>query len=154
MNFLVKLARYDDVGTYRTLRLLALKDSPASFGASLAEETAFDESQWLTRIVEDDVLLLWIDGAPVGLCKVSVTDGICWLKSVWVKPDYRGKGAANLLIGTSLAMMRLLGKKEMLLWVGRHNSTAIGLYARHGFVEVKELSAANDSWMVMAYRRD
>lgn len=153
MNVSVRLARYGDVTTYRTLRLAALQDSPSSFGASLAEETAFDESQWLTRIVEDEVLLLFVEGVPAGLSKVSVTNDVCWLKSVWLAPEYRGKGIANVLIGSSLAMTALLGHKELLLWVGRDNLAALALYTRHGFIVVDDLSADNDSWVVMAYRR-
>lgn len=153
MNLMVKLARYDDVATYRALRLMALEDSPSSFGASLAEETAFDESQWLTRIVEDEVLLLWVDGVPAGLSKVSVANDVCWLKSVWLAPEYRGKGIAGVLIGSSLAMTALLGHKELLLWVGRDNLAAMALYARHGFNVLDDVTADNDSWVVMAYRR-
>ena len=59
--------------------------------------------------------------------------------SVWVDPEYRGRGLAGDVIRPVLAWARDRGAVSARLWVNTENQTAIGVYERLGFAATDEV---------------
>jgi GNAT superfamily N-acetyltransferase len=56
-----------------------------------------------------------------------------WLQSVFVDPEWRGKGVFRLLLNKVSARGREAGVIGLRLYVERHNERAQGTYSRSGF---------------------
>ena len=74
-----------------------------------------------------------LDGAVVGTAALALRPDHAEVKSMFVAPEARGKGAAGAL------MARLIAEAEaralpLMLETGPLNTEALALYARHGFV--------------------
>ena len=74
-----------------------------------------------------------LDGAVVGTAALALRPDHAEVKSMFVAPEARGKGAAGAL------MTRLIAEAEaralpLMLETGPLNTEALALYARHGFV--------------------
>ena len=55
------------------------------------------------------------------------------LISIAVVPEFRGKGAASLLLSSTIHRLKLRGVNRLTLMVRQSNATAIRFYQRHGF---------------------
>ena len=55
------------------------------------------------------------------------------LISIAVVPEFRGKGAASLLLSSTIHRLKLRGIKRLTLMVRQSNGAAIRFYQRHGF---------------------
>lgn len=129
----------DDWPLWRELRLAALADAPAAFGATLAEWSGEGdrEERWRARLSlpggRDLVVLL--DGAAVGMVSGVRTpdDRTVELISMWVSPAGRGRGVGNRLIQAIAQWASEQGASTLRLSVMRDNPKAIALYERHGF---------------------
>ena len=56
-----------------------------------------------------------------------------WIQSMYVKPDYRGRGIVEALIETVGAEARIADAAELRLYVHRKNGRAVSAYRRSGF---------------------
>ena len=103
---------------YKALRLRALREDPAAFGAIYADEAAFDGETWAGRCRTMEAGLKgcgWIaflNKSPVGLIGIfdfgepgEVGDEVM-IVSMWVAPEARRRGVASELIGRALAWAR------------------------------------------------
>ena len=79
------------------------------------------------------------DDKPVSTIAIKrVDDDICEAKRLYIKPDYRGKGYARILMNEMLDRSRELGFKEVKFTTKPEvMSIGYGLYKRMGFEEVK-----------------
>ena len=79
------------------------------------------------------------DDKPVSTIAIKrVDDDICEAKRLYIKPDYRGKGYARILMNEMLERSRKLGFKEVTFTTKPEvMSIGYGLYKRMGFEEVK-----------------
>lgn len=57
---------------------------------------------------------------------------------MWVNPEFRGKGIADLLISAIKNLAISKGHSRIVLSVSPNNSRAVSLYSRHGFVFIPE----------------
>ncbi|MGF1639973.1 MAG: GNAT family N-acetyltransferase [Rhodospirillales bacterium] len=75
------------------------------------------------------------DGAPGAfvLCRVAADEGE--VLAIGVAPPLRRRGWAAALLATALADAARRGARRMVLEVAVDNRAALGLYARHGFLE-------------------
>ena len=127
--------------TLRTVRLAALADAPEAFGSTMARELAFGEAEWRDRAATAPNFIAWNEDEPVGLVTVICRqndDGTGspaeWeLVSMWVSPDARGSGAADLLVATVAGVVRAGSGQEVTLWVADGNDRARAFYLRAGF---------------------
>lgn len=126
--------------TLRAVRLAALADAPEAFGSTLAREEAFGEAEWRRRATTP-VFIAWRAGEAVGLVSVirrqdgaGTASGPEWhLMSMWVSPDARGSGAADLLVSAAVETARAGGAERVTLWVADGNDRARAFYVRNGF---------------------
>ena len=66
-------------------------------------------------------------------CIRSSRPDIANLISIAVDPEFRGKGAASLLLSSTIRRLKLRGVERCTLMVRQSNATAIRFYQRHGF---------------------
>lgn len=139
----VRRADPDEWATVRDVRLAALADAPDAFGSTLAREADRGEPQWRCRIRAWPWFLAWRAGRPAGLV-AAVPDQAAsgppaggrraWhLVSMWVSPQARGHGVADLLIATVMEHAEAAGAPRVTLWVALGNSRARAFYQRMGF---------------------
>lgn len=139
MSIEVVRLREDEWRSYRAIRLEALRESPAAFGSTLAEEQSFDESTWRRRLRESATFVARVSGQatanPVGLVAVfrDPEEGTHELVSMWVRPAARGNKVADALVRAVLDEAGDLGADTVHLWVTEPNTAARRLYERCGF---------------------
>lgn len=139
----IRRIRADEGPLLRSLRLRALAEEPEAFGESVAEASARDDAEYVTRAraASDGDRRAWFiaepsDGeAPVGLAmgrRRPPHD--CMLFSLWVAGPSRGRGVGRRLVEAVEAWARGWGASSVVLWVFRVNAGAIDFYERLGFV--------------------
>ena len=78
------------------------------------------------------------DGRLVGWCDVSPVERAvhahCGTLGIGVVDGYRGRGVGSRLLETTLRQARAIGLTRVELGVREHNSPAIALYEKFGFV--------------------
>ncbi len=131
----------DDWRRWRALRLAALAEAPDAFGSTLAgwSGAGDTEERWrgrLTAVPHDLVLVR--RGTDVGMVSLTAPDeaGTPELISMWVAPEARGTGAADVAVRSVLALAATAyAGLPVALSVYADNVAAVRLYARHGFVD-------------------
>jgi ribosomal protein S18 acetylase RimI-like enzyme len=144
----VRRAHPDEWATVRDVRLAALADAPDAFASTLSRERGRTEPQWRSRIGAWPWFLAWRAGTPAGLVAAvpdqpasgppaadpPARDPRGWhLVSMWVSPQVRGTGVAELLIGAVVDHARAVGAPRITLWVALGNARARAFYLRMGF---------------------
>lgn len=83
----------------------------------------------------DGLLLLWVDGRPVGTISVERDDepGAAFIGGVTVHPAYRSRGLGRLLIRQALHVAAAAELRPVFLSVSANNEAAIHLYVSEGF---------------------
>lgn len=131
-----------DWESHRALRLQALADTPEAFGASFADNAAYDEATWRARL---EAVTYWQardeNGTPVGMVGlwevvtsgVDPADVVPYLIAMYVTPAARGRGVGEALVHELLAEARARGHRRVLLDVTSTNRYAAALYQRLGF---------------------
>jgi GNAT superfamily N-acetyltransferase len=123
----------DDWQEYREIRLKALSDAPYAFSSTLEREVQAGEADWRRRLAGRAQFVVRQAGRAVGMAGGFVEAGMPHLISMWVDPDWRGRGVADVLVRAVLGWARRAGYPAILLWVTVDNLPAQRLYARHGF---------------------
>jgi ribosomal protein S18 acetylase RimI-like enzyme len=127
----------------RDIRLRAICDTPDAFAVSLANTLAQSDAGWTTWATvnargESSIMYvaedapLWI-GMAGGMLDTAHPEGVADLISVWVDPDYRGRGLGRRLVEQVAAWARGRAVRRLELWVTEGNTAAIELYSRCGF---------------------
>lgn len=145
----------DDWPLWRELRLAALAEAPYAFGSRL-EDWQGDgdrEERWRARLELSGShnLIALLDGRPAGMASgvpgepgASEASGepnepaAAELISMWIAPEARGHGLADLLIRAVEDWARASGAAELRLAVAEGNEHALALYRRHGFADTGE----------------
>jgi ribosomal protein S18 acetylase RimI-like enzyme len=144
----VRRARPDEWATVREVRLTALADAPEAFAGTLSHELDRTEPEWRSRIGAWPWFLAWRAGTAAGLVATvpdqpagapgpadrPARDPHGWhLVSMWVSPQVRGTGVAELLVGAVVDHASAVGAPRVTLWVALDNARARAFYLRMGF---------------------
>lgn len=150
-DVLVRRLATDDWQQARATRLAALADAPYAFSSTLAKEQAYGDELWRSRAGSGRTFGAFDGGTLIGLATGIPTDELDgpaktsagdrlgsaqpnWhLVGMWVAPDYRGQGVADMLVEAVCRQAHQAGAATVTLWVTEINHRAIGLYRRHGF---------------------
>jgi GNAT superfamily N-acetyltransferase len=120
----------------RALRLRALRDAPYAFGSTYEASAAWPDESWTRQLIELVTFVVAVEGRDVGMVRCGPDEeapDAAALRSMWVAPEARGRGAGDALIGAVVAWARGAGFRRVLLDVVDDNTAAVALYARHGF---------------------
>lgn len=137
----------DDGSAYRAVRLRAFADAPTAFGTTHAEASARPLSWWVDRAqaaaegIELTALFAQSGSEIVGLVGGSREPDSVELTSMWVAPEWRGRGIGRRLIDSVAAWASEQGVGELTLWVTEGNTYAITLYEAYGFALTGESQA-------------
>ncbi len=110
--------------------------TPQAFGSTLDRELARSTADCQRWLSPSATFLL---EAPTGLkgLAAGVPDpadsGIVSLMAMWVHPEFRGSGAADMLVEAVLAWAEGVGARLIRLEVIQGNDRAFRLYQRHHF---------------------
>jgi GNAT superfamily N-acetyltransferase len=140
---LVRTTTLADWQALRDIRLQALRDAPDAFGSTYARESAFGESVWHQRATRDGSFLAFIPEASssgaAGLAGgFREAAGVVELVSMFVRPQARGRGVGEALIGAVVGWARARNATSVHLWVTETNKPARRLYERCGFTAAGE----------------
>jgi putative acetyltransferase len=85
------------------------------------------------------LLLAVADGSPAGCIALRrIADGICEMKRLYVKPEFRGRGLGRILTERIITLARQLGYQRMRLdTLPGKMDPAIAMYRTFGFVEIQ-----------------
>ncbi len=121
----------------RDIRLAALRDDPQAFASTYEREAAFAEADWQRRIAGGGSFLAYapeLGPGPAGIAGgFESGPGTVELVSMWVRPQARGRGIGQALVGAVAGWARARGAVRMHLWVAENNDNARLLYERCGF---------------------
>jgi GNAT superfamily N-acetyltransferase len=138
---LVRATALDDWQAMRDIRLQALRDAPDAYGSTHAREVVFAPAEWHRRATRDGSFFAFIPGLaePAGLAGgYEEEPGVTELVSMFVRPQARGHGVGEALIGAVAAWAKDQGATSVHLWVTDTNKSAIRLYERCGFTVTPE----------------
>jgi len=134
-----------DAAAVRAMRLTALEESPTAFGSTVMEE-AQRPLEKLAELMAPEVddgscfFGVFADGAMAGIIGFVRRPGVrrqhvAELRSVYVLPEFRGRGLGRMLLETVLSHARGLdGMRQVILCVNAANQPARRLYQSLGFV--------------------
>ena len=132
-----------DAASYLSLRLAALRQSPAAFSSSYEEECGTPLATIETRLAPDSGRLVFgaVDGATlVGMVVLGREDGNKvrhkgFIRGMYVASAYRGRGASRQMLEQALDAATVIeGLQQLTLSVTAGNAPALALYQSLGFV--------------------
>ena len=121
-------------------RLAALADAPDAFVATPADEVARTRKDWIASIRLTVWAGAWVGGQIIGIACLSAAEPIeptrPFVESVWVAPEYRGRGLGQDMLRVLEGAARLKGATHLQLWVLETNRRASATYLNLDFVPV------------------
>jgi RimJ/RimL family protein N-acetyltransferase len=139
MSIEIVTATVNDVDRLRALRLAALKDTPAAFGAKYDDEVNKPISEWSDRLKNTAWCFVVADGVDIGLLAVDRSEkdrnSDCWLSSWWINEDFRGKEIPQLMLEWVVKLSKENQWQIIGLGVWPENLRARSAYKKLGFVE-------------------
>ncbi|MEO8138117.1 MAG: GNAT family N-acetyltransferase [Gemmatimonadota bacterium] len=135
-SFQVRRAEAGDEPVLRALRIQALSEAPEAFGSTLAREVARSPADWQRWLSPGATFILDTSTGPMGMV-AGVPDNedqaIVHLMAMWVHPELRGTGAADLLVDAVVIWGEGVGASALRLDVIAGNDRARQLDERHQF---------------------
>jgi RimJ/RimL family protein N-acetyltransferase len=136
---------------YKDLRIFAVQESPEAFSTTPSEEEEREDKYWINRLEENidinnmKILFAEYENKIVGMVGIHFhhqekIKHIGEIGSVFVLPEYRGKGISKKLLEQAILIGREKVKIEkVVLEVTVTQTTAIALYKKLGFRTVGTL---------------
>jgi ribosomal protein S18 acetylase RimI-like enzyme len=140
MNYLVRRAKPDDLGQLVELTLSEAKEAE---GISKDPDKAREGIR--VALEDESVAIYWIlessDNGIVG--NISVVEEwsnwnagyYWWIQSLYIKPEHRGRGLMEKLIGTVTDSAIQAHALDLRLCVHKNNLRAIKAYRKAGFMD-------------------
>lgn len=130
-----------DAPVYRAFRLRALREHEDAFTSSFEEENGrplVDTEKRLRAVEAGKLWGAYVGNDIAGMVGLSLETRIknrhkCLLVSMYVAPEYTGKGLGLSLVDTVVADARACGLELVTLTVTDSNHAAIALYKKCGF---------------------
>ena len=127
----------EELDILKQLRLTSLRLEPDNYASDYDDWAAKNDDAW--RVYLDEPVFAAFDNTrAIGLLGLipqtkSRMAHRASLGMVWVAPEARGMGAADLLLRAAIDHARSLGVDQLELSVNAENARAVRFYQRHGF---------------------
>ena len=135
----------EDWEILKEIRLASLLDAPTAFGVSHASASAYSDSDWRDRASNRgraQFLLACVNGVAVGMVGGVVSPTLEFnLIAMWIRPEYRGTGAAAGLVNSIKTRAVSQGHPRVVLDVSQDNERAAAFYRKQGFSFLPEWEA-------------
>ena len=99
------------------------------------------------------VLKIYHKDEPVGLVDLDTARGAHagygWVSLIYLKPEYRRRGAGVQLLARAMAIYGKLGRRALRLHVAEDNEAALAFYRRWGFEVLSDDSSAGARLLLM-----
>lgn len=127
-----------DAADFRRVRLEGFIASPGLFRIAAEEEAELTGDEVAARLARDHVVGGFVDGALQGIGGLTRFAGTrldhrALLWGMYVRPEARGAGLGDAIVGALLDEARRIGIRSVLLTVIAGNERAERLYRRWGF---------------------
>lgn len=135
-DILVRLLGDDEWELYRTVRLEALRDSPAAFVATHEDEASYGEDFWRERMARARRIVAERGDEPVGLVCLGLHDDdpeTGEIFGLWAAPSVRGERVAWNLVEAASLKAHEDGYRLLYYWAGSDNASAVGFASNFGF---------------------
>jgi GNAT superfamily N-acetyltransferase len=129
----------------RDVRLAALQEAPEAFWATWQDQCRWEREDWV-RFTHAVVWFVAVDDRRPGPLQAGLVG--CLRREefpdepevvgLWVRPEERGVGTADLLIGAAHRWAVTQGVRSLVLWVVDGNERARRFYERHLYVPTGE----------------
>lgn len=145
----IRVAREDEWGAFREIRLATLRADPGVFGSRYEDEVERTEDEWRRRTAFPDgaTFVAEVDGRWVGTATGAawerVSDAL-GLFGMWVTPEWRGRGIGERLVQAVVAFAGERGFPQVQLLVAEPADAPRRLYERCGFVDTGERMPIRD----------
>ncbi|HPE70289.1 MAG TPA: GNAT family N-acetyltransferase [Thermotogota bacterium] len=135
---------------YKDVRLRALKESPDAFRSVFSREKKRSDPDWKETYAREVssgnafFLVAMVGKRSVGLGLARVDPDKSrkgFLHSVWVDPEFRGRGMGRAMMHMALEWLKGRGVEQVQLSVTLRDSPAMRLYRSLGFHPVGEAEA-------------
>jgi ribosomal protein S18 acetylase RimI-like enzyme len=136
---MIRLFTPEDFALWKAMRLEAVKEHPHAYGSSYEEESQVPDEQWKERL-RKNYIFAFMDGEnAVGMAGYYLQAGEKrrhrgMVYTVYVMPEYRGRGAMDWLLSAIEYHARDQGAEQLHLEVGTYNDAALRCYERNGYV--------------------
>ena len=135
---MIRLLTPDDFPLWKSIRLEAVRNAPYAFGGSYEEESVQTEKEWENSLRTAHIFAYMHEGKAVAIAgyyfsAASKLRHRAKVFSVYVTPEFRGKGTMGAVLEALIHHARAQGMEQLHLDVGVHNLPAIACYKRHGF---------------------
>lgn len=109
----------------------------------------------LTRPAGGSFLLARIEGRPVGCGGIRRHhDDVAEIKRMYVVPEARRRGVAQVLLGALEAQARRLGYRAIVLETGLRQPEAVTLYEAHGYSRIPNYGPSTETeWSICLEKR-
>lgn len=127
----------NDWSTLKELRLEALQDTPEAFGSTYEESVTWPDKRWKTMAADWNYYFAVSGDEVVGMLSGSLNDyhpGTWWMFGMYVKPTFRGLGAAEALVDRVGLWAKAQGASDLYLHVTESVGRARAFYEKNGFV--------------------
>ena len=128
---------------YKKLRTEMISADYNPFGWSIEEISILSDEQW-QNISQGHKRYATIDNQIIGMIQLSIdtkikTRHIASIGSVYVQPQYRGRGIAKLLLEDIQNYAKTQGVEILSLTVAKDYVSAVNAYQKFGFIKVGDL---------------
>jgi len=138
----VRRLRVGEGELFKRMRLTSLRESPSAFSSTYESALRRTPESWSEQADKSAegpdraTFLLFSDDEPVGIAAlyrdVKVLD-MGEVIQVWVSPEVRGTGAAEILMEAVFSWAREQGFRRILAGINHGNVRALRFYQRLGF---------------------
>lgn len=146
MRFSIRKLTEDEWLEFSRIRLKALQTDPNVFASSYQRESQFAESQWRSRLRDENsaIFIILENETPIGITGISADRedaagkrAVLW--GSWLEPRVRGKGLSKLMYRTRINWAKSQPTFEKVV-VAHRASNLASKYAgqKHGFVKTHE----------------
>ncbi len=143
-NIKIEIATEKDLKMYRDLRRLAItgkdKEMFGSTPEMVASEDNRPEKEWLEDITSPErfIVLAWGSGEPVGMGSVIKKEEAWYMRSFFVREDFRNMGAGKSIWEAGLKEIQRRGGKKVFLHVRNGNDIPKHIFESFGFKKTKD----------------